>query len=173
MKKSLLYLWKYINNETTLYINQTNETASYLKLKFNYTAPNTHGIGTKVYSYVKGQLQFKELYTVRGFQSSSQRLIHFGYGQVQNIDSIKIVWPDKTFQVLKNVKTNQELVVSKENTAPFNYGSIVKRPPQLFKKEEHNLMEKIDISMDRWWSIYKYIHNITVINSLIYVQTSQ
>ena len=85
-----------INDEVTLYDNQINTKANYLQLRFKYPSSNTFGIGTKVYSYHDGILQYKELYTVRGFQSSSEPMIHFGYGDNQKIDSLTIVWPNNT-----------------------------------------------------------------------------
>ena len=128
-----------INENVSLYINQTNEKANYLQLKFNYPSPNTFGIGTKVYSYHKGELQFKELYTVRGFQSSSEPMVHFGYGQVQQIDSITIVWPNKTYQTLKNIAVNQNLLISPENTKPYDDVSFYKKEFPLFKKSTNTL----------------------------------
>ena len=128
-----------INEDVSLYINQTNEKANYLQLKFNYPAPNTFGIGTKVYAYDQGKLQFKELYTVRGFQSSSEPMVHFGYGAIQQVDSIMIVWPNKTYQTLKNIAVNQRMTISPENTKPFNYKSFFKKETPLFKKSSNNL----------------------------------
>ncbi len=128
-----------INSPASLYINKTNEKANYLKIKFNYSNPNKFGIGTKVFSYHKGKLQYKELYTVRGFQSSSEPLIHFGYANVKMVDSIKIVWPDKTFQLLKNVTTNQTLIIAPEKTKPFDYKSLQSKQDIIFKKVKGNL----------------------------------
>ncbi|MEQ9424629.1 MAG: VCBS repeat-containing protein [Cyclobacteriaceae bacterium] len=105
-----------INAEANIYANQTRD-AAYLRLKFNFRGPNTFGIGTKVYSYLNGQLQFKELYTVRGFQSSSEPVIHFGYGQASKVDSIRIIWPDKSSQLLTDIQLNQTLIVSPETTS--------------------------------------------------------
>jgi enediyne biosynthesis protein E4 len=128
-----------INSPASLYINKTNDKANYLKLKFNYKKPNKFGVGTKVFSYHNGKLQYKELYTARGFQSSSEPIIHFGYGKLKTVDSIKIIWPNKTFQVLKNVAINQTLSISPENTKPFDYNSLHPKPKPLFKKVENNL----------------------------------
>ena len=127
------------NEEVSLYINQTNKKASYLKLKFKHPSPNTFGIGTKVFSYHNGKLQYKELYTVRGFQSSSEPSIHFGYGDIQKIDSLTIVWPNKTYQTVKNVALNQTLIISPKNTKPFEYQSLFKKDTPLFKKTDNNL----------------------------------
>ncbi len=128
-----------INSPATLYINKTNQKANYLKIKFNYSNPNKFGIGTKVFSYHKSKLQYKELYTVRGFQSSSEPVIHFGYANVKNVDSIKIIWPDRTFQLLKNVTTNQTLIISPEKSTPFDYTSLQPKQDVIFKKVEGNL----------------------------------
>lgn len=123
----------------TLYINKTNERAHYLKLRFKYRAPNHFGIGTKVYSYHKGQLQFKELYTARGFQASSEPMIHFGYGEHEKVDSLQIVWPDRTYQTIKAITTNQTLTLSPKNVKPFNYKHFQSGKEPIFEKVEGNL----------------------------------
>jgi len=128
-----------INQPASLYINKTNDKSNYLKLKFNYTGKNTFGIGTKVYSYANGGLQFKELFTTRGFQASSEPMIHFGYSNANAVDSIKIVWPDKTYQVLQNVPVNQTLTIAPTNTKPFDYNSLRKSEKPLFSPVDNNL----------------------------------
>ena len=125
--------------EARLYINQTDDKANYLKIKFRYTAPNTQGIGTKVFSYHDGKLQYKELYTVRGFQASSEPMVHFGYGTNEVVDSLKIVWPDKTYQTLTSVPVNQTLFITPENPQPFDYASLLPNEAPLFSKVPGNL----------------------------------
>lgn len=101
-----------VDGKPGIYINQTNQSANYLKIKLSYTKPNAFGIGSRVYSYHGGVLQYKELYTVRGFQASSEPVIHFGYGNSEMADSIKVIWPNGTVQKMNNVKSNQTLVIS-------------------------------------------------------------
>ena len=128
-----------INEEVSLYDNQTNTNANYLQLRFKYPSPNTFGIGTKVYAYHQGILQYKELYTVRGFQSSSEPMVHFGYGNVEKIDSLTIVWPNKTYQTIQDVAVNQKLIISPENTKPFEPNRLAQKIKPLFKKVDNNL----------------------------------
>ncbi|GLU43581.1 VCBS repeat-containing protein [Allomuricauda sp. NBRC 101325] len=128
-----------INQPVSLYINKTNDKRTYLKIKFNYTVKNKLGIGTKVYAYNDGGLQFKELFTTRGFQASSEPMIHFGFENATEIDSIRIIWPDKTYQTLKNVATNQTLNLEPNNTKPFDYSKVNKVAKPLFTKVENNL----------------------------------
>ncbi|MEP3209127.1 MAG: VCBS repeat-containing protein [Maribacter sp.] len=127
------------NQYASLYINKTDTKANFLKLKFNYKQANRLGIGTKVFSYHSGQLQYKELFTARGFQASSEPIVHFGYGANQQVDSLKIVWPDHTFQVLRKVPTNQILTVTPENTKPFDYRILQPATAKLFERVENNL----------------------------------
>ncbi|MEN8800003.1 MAG: VCBS repeat-containing protein [Flavobacteriaceae bacterium] len=125
-----------INTPASLYINKTDDSASYLKLKFNYRSPNKIGIGTKVYSYHDGILQYKELYTVRGFQASSEPILHFGYGKEKMVDSLRIVWPDKTSQLLTGIQANQTLTISPHEQQPFDYASLRSSEDRVFKKIE-------------------------------------
>ncbi|MGI9552096.1 MAG: VCBS repeat-containing protein [Aurantibacter sp.] len=128
-----------IDSPASLYINKTNEGANYLKLRFKYSGKNPQAIGAKVFSYHNNTLQFKELYTVRGFQASSEPIIHFGYGKFKKVDSLKIVWPDRTYQVLTEVATNQTLTISPKNARPFDYSSLRPKTNSLFQKVEGNL----------------------------------
>ncbi|MGB5821968.1 MAG: VCBS repeat-containing protein [Saonia sp.] len=128
-----------INSPATLYVNKTNGKTNYLKLKFNYEKGNPFGIGTKVYSYHQGKLQYKELYTVRGFQASSEPIIHFGYGTTTQVDSLKIVWPNGRYQTLKNVSVNKTLTIKPENTRPFDYALNKPSQKNVFQKIDNNL----------------------------------
>ncbi|MFT4830698.1 MAG: hypothetical protein ACI815_000334 [Psychroserpens sp.] len=128
-----------INHTATLYINKTNEKANYLKVKLKFPGKNPYAIGAKILSYHKGILQYKEMYTVRGFQSSSEPLIHFGYGKEVKIDSLRIIWPDRTTQLLKDVAANQTLVIKPENKTTVTYPLFTKPKKEIFKKVEGNL----------------------------------
>ncbi len=139
-----------INGPASLYINRTDDKSNYLKLKFNYKKGNPFGIGTKVFSYDKGRLQYKELYTVRGFQASSEPVIHFGYGQTSQVDSLRIVWPDQSYQTLRNISANQTLTVKPEHTAPFDFGSERPGDKILFERTKDNLGVDFTHQEDRY-----------------------
>ncbi|MEP3384786.1 MAG: FG-GAP-like repeat-containing protein, partial [Flavobacteriaceae bacterium] len=128
-----------INRPATIYLNKTNDKGNYLKIHLKYKDKNPFGVGTKVYSYHQGILQFKELYTSRGFQSSSEPIIHFGYGTMNKVDSLKIVWPDKTFQTIKDIEVNQTLKIKPKAPVPFDFKSLKKEHKTIFKKVDDNL----------------------------------
>jgi len=128
-----------LNGPALLYINQTDATANYLKLRFRYTGENPFGIGTKVFSYADEELQYKELYTVRGIQASSEPIIHFGYGKTGKVDSLKIVWPDGKYQILRDIPVNQTMTLVPNNSKPFDYKSLLPKSLPIFEKVEGNL----------------------------------
>jgi hypothetical protein len=119
--------------------NTTNDNRNWLKIELDYKKENKFGLGTKIYSYTNGIQQFKEMYTVRGFQASSEPIIHFGYDTIKSVDSLKIVWPDKTTQKLKNIATNQTLSIKPIETQPFDYQSLQHKTNELFEKVPNNL----------------------------------
>lgn len=129
-----------LNSEASIYINKTNEKANYLKIKLKYEGKNSFGIGTKIISYSNGKKQFKELQTTRGFQSSSEPIVHFGYGKNTIIDSILVIWPDKTLQKLTKVKVNQTLTIkANTNRKSFNYQTLHPSVLPIFTKVDNNL----------------------------------
>jgi hypothetical protein len=87
----------------------------YLSLKFRGRQDNSFGIGTKAYVFCNGQMQYEQLMLTRGFQSSAEPKLHFGFGNSAKIDSVLIVWPDQAFQVIKNVKADQLITVGQQN----------------------------------------------------------
>lgn len=122
-----------VNDKPGIYINQVDNSASHLKIKLNFTKQNTFGIGSRVYSYHQGMLQLKEMYTVRGFQSSSEPIIHFGYGNATAIDSLIVVWPDGETKKLTAVKTNQTLTITPDDGVNTQALRSVKTNQQLFQ----------------------------------------
>jgi len=122
-----------VNGAPSFYINQSNKSAHYLKIKLEDQNGNRFSIGAKVYSYHEGIFQYKEMFTVRGFQSSSEPVIHFGYGAHTNIDSIRVIWPDGNSQLLKNISADQTLILSHANASSFRSKRAEKKEPMFFQ----------------------------------------
>lgn len=113
-----------------LVVNNLNESAVILKNRsrvsdtLNWVGLQLAGnkeypmaIGSKATVYSKGKSNFKELITTRGFQSSSTPRLHFGLGKESAIDSIKIVWPDGTVQLLSDIDINRYHHIQRDSTA--------------------------------------------------------
>lgn len=127
-----------LNSDVSVLENQTNASANYLKIQLRYIDKNKFGIGTKVYSYSDDKLQYKELFTSRGFQASSEPVIHFGYSTQSKVDSIRVIWPNGNSRLLQNIPVNQLLTIDYQDTdTPYKVPKNDVK--QLFTKVENNL----------------------------------
>lgn len=117
-----------INENVFVYRNTSRESGggAYLSLKLRYKDPNRFAIGSKVWVYSGNNVQYAEVNPMRGYLSCVPATLHFGMQKTTAIDSVKIIWPDKTIQVIPNVAVNKELLVeftksnSHQEAAPVN-----------------------------------------------------
>ena len=58
------------------------------------------------------------MYYIRGFQSSSEPLLHFGLADIDAIEKITIQWPDNTIQEIIAPKINQRLSINYKQGTP-------------------------------------------------------
>lgn len=133
-----------LNEPSLFYQNQTSQipktdstATTYLRVKLEGFPGNTFALGAKVILKQGTSIQMQQLGTTRGFASSSEPIAHFGLGNKTTVDSLLIVWPNQSVQVLAGVRANQRLVVKYEGTpqaASEVASRIVSRPdPKLFE----------------------------------------
>ena len=111
-----------INDEAFVYENtlEKNSQNNYLRLQLIGPSANPAGLQTSVRLKYDGQQQFHYHSVYRGYKSTVEGTIHFGVGAHPTIDSLEIIWPDSSYQLLTNVATNQTLRVRYQDatTAP-------------------------------------------------------
>jgi hypothetical protein len=91
--------------------SDTSKKDNYLTVKLNGDSLNKDGIGTVVYAYSKGVKQMLEQNPVRGYLSSVDNRLHFGFGNSYP-DSLKIIWPDHKMQVINHPAGNRIVQVN-------------------------------------------------------------
>ncbi|WP_192085244.1 VCBS repeat-containing protein [Algoriphagus sp. Y33] len=111
-----------LNDLAGIYENKINP-ANYLQIQLYQDDQNKFAIGAKVEIYDGQTRQFAEVQAVRGFLSSVSTRLHFGLGDRTEVLSVKISWPDGSFQLLENIKGKQLLKIKKENTSPSEKSS--------------------------------------------------
>ncbi|MFY7828807.1 MAG: VCBS repeat-containing protein [Flectobacillus sp.] len=103
-----------INDEASIYENLSNSKSNhYIQLSFSPENTTKTVLGTKVYIHTGSQTQYQEVNPYKGYLSCESLKLHFGLGSTAKIDSIKILWPDRTEQWLRNVEVNQLLKIKK------------------------------------------------------------
>lgn len=103
-----------VNMPAHIYQNNYAE-GDYLKIRLKSKTGNTFGIGSKAILYTSEGQQYRQLYSTKSYQSSSEPLIHFGIKKNIKIDSLKIIWPDGKLQTITDLKSNKELVLNHSN----------------------------------------------------------
>jgi enediyne biosynthesis protein E4 len=103
-----------LNEESAIYKNMTreNDHTSYLSVKLKYQGANINAIGSKIFLYTGGKIQYLEVNPNRGFESCVSTVAHFGLGNLKIADSMQIVWPDNKIQTLVNIPANQKLLIT-------------------------------------------------------------
>ena len=91
---------------------------NYLAVNLKQPGGNTNAIGAKVFVYNSKQIQYQEVNPNRGYLSCVSTVLNFGLGDQQQADSVRIIWPDQTSQLLTGVKANQRLNITYKTGNP-------------------------------------------------------
>lgn len=90
-----------LNQEAFLYQNNSEKLnqAHHLTVQLKGSASNTFAIGAQVLAYQGDEIHNFQLIPTRGFQSSVDYRILFGLGNATSVDSVVVIWPDRTRSV--------------------------------------------------------------------------
>ncbi|MES2872594.1 MAG: VCBS repeat-containing protein [Bacteroidota bacterium] len=123
-----------INQPAFIYQNNSDKQLkhNYLKLKLQGAGQNTQGLGARLWIYTKNKQQYLEQMPTRGYQSSVSPVLHFGLGNSSAIDSLRIVWLSGKQQLIKNLKSNQQLSLQEKNATVIY--KIPEALPAIFKE---------------------------------------
>jgi enediyne biosynthesis protein E4 len=106
-----------INAPCFIYKNETQKKSGnhFLKINLKGNTANPFGTGAWVNLYANNEKQVIQNIPVRSFQSCVDTKLIFGMGKATIADSIEIIWPDRTRQVLYNIAADKEIVLSQKN----------------------------------------------------------
>jgi hypothetical protein len=104
-----------LNAPATLLENHLGRQGNYLKIRLKGLGSNSLGMGARATAWNNGSMiGWSELAPVRGWQSSSEPILHFGLGRIQVVDSVVVRWPGNRTQVLRGLRTNASIEVAEE-----------------------------------------------------------
>jgi hypothetical protein len=101
-----------LNGSPELLMNRTRNENHWIILKLIGVKSNRDGLGTRVKVTTSRGDQYNEATTAVGYNSSSDKRVHFGLGDAAVIDKIELVWPSGIKQTLSNVKADQVLTLT-------------------------------------------------------------
>ena len=111
------------DGDLDLVVNNVNQFAQIFQNLSNSQLPNHHwiqfslkgkgqntgAIGTQILAKSGEQIFYLEQMPNRGFQSSIDPKLTLGLGQINQLDWIKILWPDGKYTELRDIQANQTL----------------------------------------------------------------
>ena len=117
-----------INDPVYLFENQSVQQfldSKYLRINLKGSKQNPDAFGTAVEIFrtdsTQQVRQKSNLLSGRGYLSKSENTLHFGLGDSDFVDSIKIYWPGGLQQTIGRTPSNQtiDIAFAKNNTAPL------------------------------------------------------
>jgi len=102
----------------------------YLQVRLQYPGKNQHALGSKIVLTTPKEKQIVEINPYRGYLSSSEKLAHFGLGELRKIDSLKIQWPDGKWSFVTDIDV--------DTTITLNYAAM---PAITSKENKDSLFE--------------------------------
>jgi len=103
-----------LNSPAMVYENLSvqQKKGNFLKIKLKGEGGNTFGLGAKIKLFTSAGIQYQELSTYRGYQSSVAPYLSFGLGTLTSVDSIQVTWPEGKVTQLTSIQSNQTLEIS-------------------------------------------------------------
>jgi hypothetical protein len=121
-----------IDEPVILYQNRSNddETKAFLQVALKGTPGNRNAVGAKIIVFAGNEVRTYEKFAAKGFQSSMDISIHVGLHRT-SIDSILLIWPDNTYQVVPTPHQSAQIAIAYKAGLPlFDYSSITSKKPK-------------------------------------------
>ena len=117
------------NQQAFVYKNNSPHTNgnSYIGVMLKANAPNLFAVGSKIKIYKNDQVFYREVIPSRGFQSSVDYKQIIGLGKNTSVDSMLIIWPDRTYTKYENPQLNKTWYIHQPaDSKPYHYAENAK-----------------------------------------------
>ncbi len=145
-----------VNAVADIYRNdaaQQKNANHYLRIRLNGKGMNTDAVGTKIIAATGQRELHAEQQPTRGFESTVDPVIHLGLGKDSLIRELKVIWPDNSLTVVKNVDADQTIVLNqseaRDTYSPGNSSPITLLSNGHELPFRHQENEFVDFDRDR------------------------
>ena len=101
-----------LNGSPEILMNRSKNRHHWLILKLAGVKSNRDGLGARITITTASGKQYNEASTAVGYNSSSDKRIHFGLAEDALVDKIEIAWPSGIKQTLSAVRADQVLTIT-------------------------------------------------------------
>ena len=103
-----------LKDSPTVLRNDSDNASQWLSIKLVGTHCNRDAIGARVTLISGGLTQIREVKSGSGYISQNDLRLHFGLNDATRVDTLTVRWLCGKVQTLRDVETNQVLVISEE-----------------------------------------------------------
>ena len=118
------------NIDQPAYLLENKSTGNhYIRINLKEDISGNAAIGTKVLIWHNGKQQSHYHAPIRGYLSTVEQSVHFGLGQDQTIDSLKIFWPNGNVKAMYEIAVDQSIdITSSSSLANTNAKADIVKP---------------------------------------------
>jgi hypothetical protein len=134
-----------INGRAFVYRNQSREQNknNYIGIQLKGKGQNTFAVGSKIKLYKGAQVFYRDVMPSRGFQSSVDYKQVIGLGGIGEIDSMVVIWPDRSYSKYEHPELNKVHILKQPLGAPlYREGEEGSTALSLFFKEVPSSFDK-------------------------------
>ncbi len=108
-----------VNQQAFVYRNNSREQGknNFISILLKGKAANTFAIGSTIKVFSDNRVLTREVIPSRGFQSSVDYKTVIGLGLAATIDSVVIIWPNRTYTTIVNPSINKFHVVQQHDSS--------------------------------------------------------
>jgi len=101
-----------LNGSPEILMNRSNNKKHWILFKLAGIKSNRDGLGTKIKITTVLGSQYNQATTAVGYDSSSDKRVHFGLDSATVVDKVELTWPSGIRQVMTNIKADQVVTVT-------------------------------------------------------------
>ena len=116
----------------TILENKLQTKNDYIKIQLKGDK-NLNGQGVKVAVYCGDKTLVQEVQNTKGYQSSVSPTLHFGVGNVDQLDSIKVFWNSTKMTSIQDVKVNQIITMNESDALKITEINVLPEKAVIFK----------------------------------------
>ena len=115
-----------IGGPPKLLMNRTKNNNHWLTIALVGKRDNRNGLGAKITIHTAKGVQYNHATTAVGYNSSSDKRVHFGLGDASLVDRVDIHWPSGHTQSVSAVKADQILTIVQDESDGQDAHSSIK-----------------------------------------------
>ncbi len=137
-----------INQPAGIHQNNSSGSGHFLNVVLRDTVKNAAGIGAVIRLFADGETLTRNHFPYRGFMGSTHAPIHFGLGEMDDIDSVEVTWPDQVVTTYYDLKVDTLHHLLKSRGFPKKKVSLNDRTVTRVALDDLDFIHKEDYMVD-------------------------